>query len=445
MKYFIALILLFFTIPVYSFSDIEHNWYKVSIINLKDLWVINGFSDGKYLPHDTITRAEILKIILNTSWLETSEPEAPCFIDISNNDWYTKYICSGAKKEIVNGYPDGSFNPGWSVTVIEAIAFGSRAFDLDISSTWEWEEWYNKYQDFTHENNIIPVHSYTKNTLISRWQAAELIWRMKQFSDTEELNYLSSGCDINPEISSGEYTIDIWWVQRKYLLYVPEGIKKWQEMSLIVAFHGRTNSNEMVRDYMKLGWGSYGNTRNQKDFIVAYPAGKWSGPYSWTDYENIKLFDAIVSKVSQSACIDRDTVFAVGHSLWSWMSNKVSCQRGDVIRAMVWVASSWYDWECTWPVTSLITHLPWDPLASYTWGQWAYKIRSEKNLCEAEEKPLALWDLKSCIQKTSCTPGNTTIFCNSYTTYGNDQHSWPKEWSDEILDFFESIDDYAIY
>lgn len=42
-------------------------------------------------------------------------------------------------------------------------------------------------------------------------------------------------------------------------------------MGLIVAFHGRTNSNEMVRDYMQLGGGSYGN--QQTDYIVAYPAG----------------------------------------------------------------------------------------------------------------------------------------------------------------------------
>jgi poly(3-hydroxybutyrate) depolymerase len=39
---------------------------------------------------------------------------------------------------------------------------------------------------------------------------------------------------------------------REYLLYVPAGTSNNSPKKLIVAFHGRTNSNEMVRDYMKL-------------------------------------------------------------------------------------------------------------------------------------------------------------------------------------------------
>jgi hypothetical protein len=44
-------------------------------------------------------------------------------------------------------------------------------------------------------------------------------------------------------------------------------------MNLAVAFHGRTNSNDMVQDYMQLGGSSYRSAQNPSDFIVAYPAG----------------------------------------------------------------------------------------------------------------------------------------------------------------------------
>jgi polyhydroxybutyrate depolymerase len=211
-------------------------------------------------------------------------------------------------------------------------------------------------------------------------------------------------------------------------------------MKLAVAFHGRTNSNEMVRDYMQLGWGSYGYKQN--DFIVAYPAGMWAGPYSWSQYENIEFFDAIITQVSEQLCVDRNAVFSVGHSLGSYMSNKVSCQRGDVIRAMAGVASDGFRGDCTGPVASLIAHLPGDPLAGYSGGERAYSIRSEVNLCSAWEQETTQWDIKSCTEKTSCTPWNTAMFCNAYSTYGNDQHSWPKQGSDDILDFFRDIDEY---
>jgi len=191
---------------------------------------------------------------------------------------------------------------------------------------------------------------------------------------------------------------------------------------------------------MQLGGWSYGYKQN--DFIVAYPAGMGAGPYSWSQYENIEFFDAIITEVSEKLCVDRDAVFTVWHSLGSYMSNKVSCQRGDVIRAMTWVASDGFRGDCSWPVASLITHLPWDHLAAYSGWERAYSIRSEVNLCSDWVQNTSLWDIKSCTQKISCTSWNTVLFCNSYNTYGNDPHSWPKEGSDDILDFFRGIDEY---
>jgi len=80
---------------------------------------------------------------------------------------------------------------------------------------------------------------------------------------------------------------------------------------------------------------------------VAYPAGLGSGPYSWAQYENIEFFDALITELSENLCIDRNKVFSVGHSLGSWMSNKVSCLRGDVIRGMVGIASDGYFGTCS--------------------------------------------------------------------------------------------------
>lgn len=439
MKKIILFLLLSFSFSsVSAFDDIENNWYKQSILQLKDLGIINGFDNGTFLPEDKTTRAEILKIILSASNTEIIEPKESCFSDIYINNWQAKYACSWAEKWITKWYDDGTFKPNGTVTVLETLAFWVRAFDLDVESLWEWNNWYEKYQAFAHINNIMPIHSYTVDTLISRGQAAQVIHNMRLYSENEKPDYKSIWCEVSPNLKSGSYDIEVSWLERNYLLYVPSWMKKWKEMKLAVAFHGRTNSNDMVRDYMQLWGGSYGY--KQSDFIVAYPAGMWNGPYSWSQYENIEFFDAIITQVSEQLCVDRNAVFSVGHSLGSYMSNKVSCQRGDVIRAMAWVASDGFWWDCTGPVASLITHLPADHLASYQWGLNAYSYKSSQNLCSDREESTSLWDVKSCSQKTSCTPWNTVLFCDSYTTYWNDQHSWPKEGSDDILDFFREID-----
>lgn len=426
---------------VLAFSDIENNWYKESISELKDTWIINGSWDGTFLPHNTTSRAELLKIIMNTAEKDVYDTGVACFTDVEVDVWSAKYICAGVDQGITKWYDDGTFKPSGTITVLETLAFWARAFDLDIESLWEWNNWYEKYQAFAHLHNIIPKHSYTVDTLVSRGQAVEIILRMKKYSDGTSLDYKSAWCSVNPDLESGSYSMQVWGLTRNYLLYVPSWLKKDKEIHLAFAFHGRTNSNEMARDYMQLGGWRYGYTQN--DFIIAYPAGMWPGPYSWSQYENIEFFDAILTDISEKACINRDKIFSIGHSLWSYMSNKVSCQRWDVLRAMAWVASDGFRGDCTWPVSSLITHLSGDPLAAYSWGQRAYSIRSEVNLCGASEKNTSIWDIKSCTQKTSCTLWNTVLFCNSYSTYWNDQHSWPKDGSDDILDFFRDIEDYS--
>lgn len=434
------LLLFFLFIPsTFWFSDVEHSWYKESIRELEKQWVISGYEDGRFWPDDTVSRAEILKIILNASEIGVEEPEEQCFIDVNISEWQAKYICSGVKEGIAKWYEDGTFRQWNDVTILETLAFSVRAFDIDLPELSESDAWYERYRDFAHDNKIIPEHAYTTDTYASRGEAANIVYRMQQFDKWEELDYLSDGCGVSDIFQSGKYTLDINGLEREYLLYVPSWTNSKVPKPLIITFHGRTNDNEMVRDYMKLGGGSYGSTKNQKDFIVAYPAWMWAWPYSWSEYENIEFFDGLVTHLSENLCIDRDAVFSVGHSLGSYMSNKVSCLRWDVLRGMVGVASDGYNGVCTAPVTSLITHLPGDHLATYQWWLNAYSYKSDQNSCSEEEEEIELWDIQSCVQKTNCSSGNTVIFCNSYTGYWNDPHSWPKEGSDDILDFLRDI------
>ncbi len=442
MKKILSVILLIFlsVSQVGAFNDVSNNWYREPILELKNQWVVSWFDDGNYVPHGFTTRAELLKILLNSAEIElTTDWEKSCFSDVSTDIWYAKYICTAQELWLAKWYDDGTFAPQWDLTVLEALTFASRVFDLDLRESAQDEDWFDRYIEFAHEEEIIPQNAYTNDTLVTRGQVAEIILRVQQYSNGDKLSYESIWCDVNG-LETGSYTLEVNGVQREYLLYVPSTFFN-KELGLIVAFHGRTNSNEQVRDYMVLWWGSYGDTRKQKDYIVAYPAGIWPGPRSWGEPENIDFFDTLIRHIADNACISRDKVFSIGHSLGSYMSNKVSCLRGDVIRAMVGVASSGYDGTCTWPSSSLIMHLQQDHLASYIGWKRAYNIRSEKNLCSDETQEVQI-NGNTCEQKTSCSQGNTTIFCNSYDTYGDDPHSWPESGWAMMFEYLENIESY---
>lgn len=440
-KLFILSLLYVFGISqVSAFSDIEHNWYRESVLELKNQWVINGFDDGTYAPSENTTRAELLKILLNSAEVELkTDWGESCFSDVSTDIWYAKYICTAEELGMAKWYDDKTFAPQGKLTVLEALTFASRVFDLKLRESAEWEEWFQRYREFAHEEKIIPQNSYTLDTLVTRGQVADIIFKVQQYSRWEDISYESLGCSVN-DLKSWSYTINVNGSKREYLLYVPSSFFN-KELWLIVAFHGRTNSNSQVRDYMVLWGGSYGGTKNQKDYIVAYPAGIWPGPRSWGEPENIDFFDVLTRHIADNACISRDKVFSVGHSLGSYMSNKVTCLRGDVIRGMVGVASDGYDWDCTGPASSLIMHLQDDHLASYIWGKRAYRIRTEVNSCEDTTEKVTI-DGNSCEKKTSCSQGNSVVFCNSYTTYQNDPHSWPKSGGDMIFDYLDNIESY---
>lgn len=437
MKTLLFILLFFLFINVSAFSDIENNWYKESINTLKDKWIVNWYSADKFWPYNSISRAEALKIIMKSADIKLNEITKSCFDDVDINSWQAKYICTWVEKGIAKGYWNGKFNPNWQVTIIEVLAFLVRAYEIDLSSYGDSWEWYKKYQDFANENKIIATHSYTKNNHANRWLASNIIYRLYQHNKWEKQNYNSVWCKKSSKLQSWEYSININWKERKFLLYVPKDINYNNPKSLIVAFHGRTNNNETIRDYMDIWWWKHGKTNNQNDFIVAYPSWIWDWPYSWHQKENIDFFDGLIHYLNTEMCINRDKVFSIGHSLWSVMSNKVSCLRWDVIRAMVWVASDWYNYNCYWAVSSLITHLEDDHLVSYQGGLNAYSYKSSNNLCSNETKKISLWSIKNCEQKTSCAWWNTVTFCNSYDTYQSDPHWWPKNGWNDILDFLK--------
>lgn len=440
---FVLLCIWFSIAQVGAFSDIENNWYKHSIEALESEWIIQWFDDGTFKPHEELTRAELLKILFKSSNREIKdEGNKSCFSDVSPSDWYTKYVCSAKELGFAKGYDDNSFRPGNSLTVLEALVFWLRINEIELRDAKEDEPWYLRYQEFAHSAEIMQEYRYTLDTLISRWQAADMLYKLSLFTKEEAFSSLSAGCNINTQIPSGSHNINVDGVKRNYLLYVPNGISKNNPKGLIVAFHGRTNSNKMVRDYMGLGGGRWG--KGQNDYVVAYLAGLGTGPYTWHQESNIDFFDTLLTNLSEDLCIDREKIFVVGHSLGSYMANRVSCRRGDVIRAMVGVASSGNTKNpCTGPIASMTLHLTADRLSPYRDGQHAFVKRSEQNMCEESESSVRVDGIGTCTQKQECSSGNTSLFCDSYSTYQWDTHGWPKNGAQGILDFFRNIEEYT--
>ncbi len=416
-----------------SFPDIANSFYRDSVQILSDEGVIAGFADGTFGPEKTITRAEILKVFLKAKWVWIEDtPTKRCFKDVGVTLWYHSYICEWVRIGIVKGFDDGTFGPDKPVTTLEALAMGLRLYNIPLITTTPW---YTGYRDFAETNNILDSASYSLVTPMSRGKASELILRIREYSVKKTpLQNLSRGCTKWGNLSWTNI-IPIGGKDRSYILAIPSGYTSSKPVWLIVAIHGRTNSNTMVRGYMWLEWGRWGS---QNDYIVAYPAGidAGGGSRSWSSEENVTFFDMIVRDIWDNYCLERSRVFVAAHSLGAWFASKLACVRGDTIRAMGIVGGGGWTSSCNpTPTASLIFQNANDQLSSPASARATEKMMRGTNTCGAKTEPISIGSL-TCQKWQDCTTGNPVIWCEWYSTYGNDPHSWPNEGGSSILNFF---------
>lgn len=179
--------------------------------------------------------------------------------------------------------------------------------------------------------------------------------------------------------------------------------------------------------------------RSQDDFIVAYPAALNNGKtFSWSEKDNLTFFDAMILEIADNYCIDRDDIFIVGHSLGGWFTQKLACLRGDLVKGMVAVGSGGYNGECAGPATSLFFQNVNDQLSSYASGKSAEKIRLTVNQCEDISETMIVGPL-TCTKYAHCSPGNSVVWCEGYSAYRNDPHSWPTSGGTDIINFLRKL------
>jgi len=133
----LALILSSFTLAFSadSLNDIGGTEYEEAVNALIEKDVIEGYPDGTFRPESTITRAEACIIVVKSMKPTEKELEEALysgFPDLKGYEWADKYIRYAVQKAVVSGYTDGSFRPGNDVTYNEMAAMLVRALGYKV-------------------------------------------------------------------------------------------------------------------------------------------------------------------------------------------------------------------------------------------------------------------------------------------------------------------------
>ncbi len=114
--------------PGKTFPDISDHKNKLAIEALAARNIIDGKTATAFMPDATMTRAEFSTIVTKALGLEAAATNR--FSDVSGTAWYAPYVGTASSYGIINGNPDGSFNPQAQITKQEAAVMVTRAAEL---------------------------------------------------------------------------------------------------------------------------------------------------------------------------------------------------------------------------------------------------------------------------------------------------------------------------
>lgn len=117
-----------------SLTDIEQSYAKAEISSLVDKGILNGFTDGTFKPGDTLTRAQLAKVLVLSLNKEQDPSGAVAFKDVASSDWFAGYVGALVKSGITQGTSADTFAPNQTVTREELAVFFIRAFGWEANA-----------------------------------------------------------------------------------------------------------------------------------------------------------------------------------------------------------------------------------------------------------------------------------------------------------------------
>ena len=125
-----------------AYSDISGEKCEGAVNVLDALGVVDGYEDGTYRPDQTVTRAEMAKLIITALGVaDYASATNSSYSDMALAQWAIPYVEYATNLNIVEGVGGGRFSPGNPVTYEQAATMIVRALGFtdecnEMNGTW---------------------------------------------------------------------------------------------------------------------------------------------------------------------------------------------------------------------------------------------------------------------------------------------------------------------
>lgn len=121
-----------------TFTDVTGD-YEDAVNALSALGVISGYGDDTFRPGNTLTRAELAVLLVQSLGYKDLVTGSKSNFSDTQTHWSNGYVAIASGTGLVQGYPDGTFKPDKGVSYDEAITMVLRAVgyvDSALKGTW---------------------------------------------------------------------------------------------------------------------------------------------------------------------------------------------------------------------------------------------------------------------------------------------------------------------
>ncbi len=92
--------------------------------------VLNGYDDGTVRPGDTVSREELVAIVIRGINVQINGTTESKFADVASERWSAGYIRAASDLGLVTGYTDGTFKPASDIKRAEAFTIYHRVLNF---------------------------------------------------------------------------------------------------------------------------------------------------------------------------------------------------------------------------------------------------------------------------------------------------------------------------
>lgn len=180
-----------------SFSDIpQTSAYYDAVQSMTLTGAISGYADGTFRPHLNVTRAQAAKMLASVLKLDVTLEKHVSFSDVNKDAWFAGSVSALVNKGIISGYADGTFRPNDTITRAQMAKMLVNAFELTGKESKnsfkdvKQGDWFFQYVNTLVENKVTVGKSpseFGAGEAVTRGQIAIFIHNSNKIVKTPEV------------------------------------------------------------------------------------------------------------------------------------------------------------------------------------------------------------------------------------------------------------------